>query len=43
MAEFADLDGSLLLADDPFAGVSMPDGRINLETTGRSGTGAYRD
>jgi L-alanine-DL-glutamate epimerase-like enolase superfamily enzyme len=43
LTEYADLDGSLLLADDPFAGVSMPDGRITLEATDRPGTGAYRD
>ncbi len=43
LTEYADVDGSLLLADDPFAGVPVSDGRINLEAAERSGTGAYRD
>jgi len=42
MSEYADLDGSLLLADDPFAGVPISDGKIDLETIDRPGTGARR-
>ncbi|MEY7851548.1 dipeptide epimerase [Natrarchaeobius sp. A-rgal3] len=38
--DYADLDGALLLADDPVEGVPMPDGRIDLETLDRPGTGA---
>jgi len=40
-AEYADLDGSLLLADDPYEGVPMPDGRIDLSAV-ESGTGVRR-
>ncbi|WP_277555127.1 dipeptide epimerase [Halobaculum limi] len=42
LLDYADLDGSLLLADDadPFAGVPMPEGRIDLQATDRNGTGA---
>jgi L-alanine-DL-glutamate epimerase-like enolase superfamily enzyme len=43
MVEHADLDGSLLLAEDPFAGVPMPEGRIKLGAVDRSGTGAHRE
>jgi L-alanine-DL-glutamate epimerase-like enolase superfamily enzyme len=33
--DFVDLDGAMLLADDPFAGLSYEDGRILVpETTG---------
>lgn len=42
LLDYADLDGSLLLADgeDPFDGVPMPAGRIDLTSTTRPGTGA---
>lgn len=42
LLDYADLDGSLLLADDadPFAGVPMPEGRIDLTGIDRAGTGA---
>jgi L-alanine-DL-glutamate epimerase-like enolase superfamily enzyme len=39
LVDYADLDGSLLLADDPFEGVPMPDGRIDLAAVDRPGTG----
>jgi L-alanine-DL-glutamate epimerase-like enolase superfamily enzyme len=38
LLDYADLDGSLLLAEDTFAGVPMPGGRIDLPD--RPGTGA---
>lgn len=38
--EYADLDGSLLLAEDPYAGVPMPNGHIDLAGVDRPGTGA---
>ncbi len=31
MLDYADLDGSLLLAEDPYEGVPMPDGYIDLD------------
>jgi len=40
LLDYADLDGSLLLDDDPFEGVPMPDGRIALDAVDRPGTGA---
>ncbi|MBZ6496238.1 dipeptide epimerase [Natrinema longum] len=40
LLDYADLDGSLLLADDPADGVPMPDGRIDLAGLERPGTGA---
>ncbi|SER70860.1 dipeptide epimerase [Natrinema salaciae] len=40
LLDYADLDGSLLLADDPADGVPMPDGRIDLAGLDRPGTGA---
>jgi len=42
LLDYADLDGSLLLADgaDPFDGVPMPEGRIDLAAVDRPGTGA---
>ncbi|RZH66426.1 dipeptide epimerase [Natrinema altunense] len=40
LLDYADLDGSLLLADDPADGVPMPDGRIDLGGLERPGTGA---
>ncbi|MDS0473909.1 dipeptide epimerase [Natrinema sp. 1APR25-10V2] len=43
LLDYADLDGSLLLADDPAAGVPMPDGRIDLTGLDRPGTGAVLD
>nr|WP_303650320.1 dipeptide epimerase [Halalkalicoccus sp. NIPERK01] len=39
LLDYADLDGSLLLAEDPYAGVAMPGGRIDLSEIDR-GTGA---
>jgi len=42
MAEYADLDGSLLLADDPFDGVPVRGGAIDLGAVDRSGSGARR-
>ncbi len=39
LLDYADLDGSLLLAEDDYEGVPMPNGVIDLET-GRPGTGA---
>ncbi|WP_114575863.1 dipeptide epimerase [Saliphagus sp. LR7] len=38
LLDYADLDGSLLLADDPYEGVPMEGGRIDLEAE-RPGTG----
>ncbi|WP_408959317.1 dipeptide epimerase [Natrinema sp. 74] len=40
LLDYADLDGSLLLADDPADGVPMPGGRIALSDLERPGTGA---
>ena len=40
LLDYADLDGSLLLDDDPADGVPMPDGRIDLAGLERPGTGA---
>ncbi|TYL40071.1 dipeptide epimerase [Natronococcus pandeyae] len=40
LLDYADLDGSLLLDEDPYAGVPMPDGEIDLAGLGRTGTGA---
>ena len=39
LVEYADLDGALLLAEDRYDGVPMPDGRIRLADVG-TGTGA---
>ncbi|MGA9400825.1 dipeptide epimerase, partial [Haladaptatus sp.] len=41
LLDYADLDGSLLLAEDDYEGVPMPDGVIDLET-GRAGTGVRK-
>jgi len=41
LLDYADLDGSLLLAEDPYDGVPMPGGRIDLGGVER-GTGARR-
>ncbi|WP_415379716.1 dipeptide epimerase [Halosimplex sp. TS25] len=38
--DYVDLDGSLLLAADPFDGVPMPGGEIDLSAVDRPGTGA---
>lgn len=43
LLDYADLDGSLLLHEDPYDGVPMPDGRIDLEAIERAGTGARRN
>lgn len=40
LLDYADLDGSLLLAEDPFRGVSMPDGHLDPEGFEAPGTGA---
>jgi L-alanine-DL-glutamate epimerase-like enolase superfamily enzyme len=40
LLDYADLDGSLLLADDPFDGVPLDDGEIRLDEVDRPGTGA---
>ncbi|WP_232686335.1 dipeptide epimerase [Halobacterium zhouii] len=40
LLDYADLDGSLLLAEDDFEGVPMPEGRIDLEAMDRPGTSA---
>jgi len=40
LLDYADLDGSLLLARDPFAGVPMRNGAIDLASVDRPGTGA---
>jgi L-alanine-DL-glutamate epimerase-like enolase superfamily enzyme len=40
--DYADLDGSLLLADDPYDGVPMPEGHIDLAALDRPGTGVRR-
>lgn len=42
LLDYADLDGSLLLAEDPYAGVALPGGWVELEDTSRAGTGARR-
>jgi len=41
LVEYADLDGSLLCSDDPYTGVPMPEGQIDLSAVDR-GTGAGR-
>ncbi|MFB6084772.1 MAG: dipeptide epimerase [Halorientalis sp.] len=40
LADYADLDGSLLLAEDAFEGIDMPGGEIDLSGVERAGTGA---
>ena len=42
LLDCADLDGSLLLAEDPYAGAPLPNGRVDLEDISRAGTGAQR-
>jgi len=43
LADYADLDGALLLARDRYGGIPMPGGEIDLSAVDRPGTGAYRD
>ena len=40
LLDYADIDGSLLTARDPYRGVSMPDGRVDLGSLDAAGTGA---
>lgn len=40
LLDYADLDGALLLESDPFEGVAMPGGAIDLAGLDRPGTGA---
>ena len=40
LLDYADLDGSLLLEEDPYAGVPIVDGEIDLAGVERTGTGA---
>ena len=40
LLDYADLDGSLLLAEDPYDGIGMEDGEIRLGEQDRAGTGA---
>jgi len=40
--DYADLDGSLLLAEDPYEGVPIHDGEIDLADMERSGTGVRK-
>ena len=40
LLDYADVDGSLLLAEDPYEGVDLADGRIRLTDQDRAGTGA---
>ena len=40
LLDYADLDGSLLLDSDPFDGVPLPEGQIDLTGIDREGTGA---
>jgi len=40
LLDYADLDGSLLLAEDDFDGVPMPAGHVDLQAVERAGTGA---
>ncbi|WP_327052492.1 dipeptide epimerase [Halomicrococcus gelatinilyticus] len=42
LLDYADLDGSLLLAEDPYDGVPMPAGAIDLARVERAGTAARR-
>ncbi|MBP1923306.1 L-alanine-DL-glutamate epimerase-like enolase superfamily enzyme [Halorubrum alkaliphilum] len=43
LLDYADFDGSLLLAADPYEGVNVAGGPIRLDETDRAGTGAVRD
>ncbi|WP_435099922.1 dipeptide epimerase [Halarchaeum sp. P4] len=40
LVDYADLDGSLLLAEDPYEGVPVPAGHVDLAAVERPGTGA---
>jgi hypothetical protein len=40
LSDYADLDGSLLLANDSFEGIDTLGGEGNLSNVGRVGTGA---
>ncbi|MGQ3328021.1 dipeptide epimerase [Halorubrum sp. FL23] len=40
LLDYADLDGSLLLAEDPYDGVALTEGEIRLGDRDRAGTGA---
>jgi L-alanine-DL-glutamate epimerase-like enolase superfamily enzyme len=40
LLDYADLDGSLLLAEDPYDGVDLTDGEVRLAEQDRAGTGA---
>ncbi len=40
LLDYADLDGSLLLEDDPYEGVDLTGGYIDLKNADRAGTGA---
>jgi L-alanine-DL-glutamate epimerase-like enolase superfamily enzyme len=42
LVDHADLDGSLLLASDPYEGVDLSGGAVRLAELGRPGTGARR-
>jgi len=42
LLDYADLDGSLLLAEDPYAGVDLSGGHVELEDLDRAGTSAQR-
>ncbi|MFB6183997.1 MAG: dipeptide epimerase [Haloarculaceae archaeon] len=42
LVEYADVDGALLLAEDVYEGVPMPEGRIDLRAVDRPGTGVRR-
>jgi L-alanine-DL-glutamate epimerase-like enolase superfamily enzyme len=43
LLDYADLDGSLLLDEDPYDGIPIPDGEIDLGAVERAGTGANGD
>jgi len=40
LLDYADIDGSLLLAEDPYEGVDLSEGVIHLADLDRPGTGA---
>ena len=40
LLDYADIDGSLLLAEDPYDGIDLADGEIRLAGQDRAGTGA---
>ena len=40
LLDYVDIDGSLLLAEDPYEGIDLPDGEIRLADQNRAGTGA---